>query len=173
MLEIGNGGLTHEEEKTHFALWAVSKAPLIIGCDLQSISDESYDILTNTELIDINQDPGSKQAKCVIGCENEWLSTLLRSPSVYQTENSNGDTIIAIVNWRETYYKNFEFSLSDIQIFPKSGEIVVLRDLYKHETEATFENAIDLESIKIKQIPGHGVKVYKISKHSENIQFNQ
>ena len=34
MLEIGNGGLTHEEEKTHFALWAMAKAPLIIGCDL-------------------------------------------------------------------------------------------------------------------------------------------
>jgi alpha-galactosidase len=34
MLEVGNGGLTLEEEKTHFALWAISKAPLIIGCDL-------------------------------------------------------------------------------------------------------------------------------------------
>ena len=34
MLEVGNGGLSLEEEKTHFALWAISKAPLIIGCDL-------------------------------------------------------------------------------------------------------------------------------------------
>ena len=33
MLEVGNGGLTHEEEKTHFAMWALAKAPLIIGCD--------------------------------------------------------------------------------------------------------------------------------------------
>ena len=38
MLEIGNGGLTHEEEKTHFALWAIAKAPLIIGCDLSVAS---------------------------------------------------------------------------------------------------------------------------------------
>ena len=38
MLEIGNGGLTHEEEKTHFALWALAKAPLIIGCDLSTAS---------------------------------------------------------------------------------------------------------------------------------------
>jgi len=35
MLEVGNEGLTFEEEKTHFALWAISKAPLIIGCDLE------------------------------------------------------------------------------------------------------------------------------------------
>ena len=34
MLEIGNGGLTHEQEKSHFALWAIAKAPLILGCDL-------------------------------------------------------------------------------------------------------------------------------------------
>jgi alpha-galactosidase len=51
MLEIGNGGLTHEEEITHFALWAISKAPLIIGCDLSKIKKESLDIIMNKELI--------------------------------------------------------------------------------------------------------------------------
>lgn len=56
MLEIGNGGLTEEQEKTHFALWAVAKAPLIIGCDLDKISQSSFNIITNKELIDINQD---------------------------------------------------------------------------------------------------------------------
>ena len=37
MLEVGNGGMTVEEERTHFALWAMSKAPLIIGCDLTTV----------------------------------------------------------------------------------------------------------------------------------------
>jgi alpha-galactosidase len=37
MLEIGNGGLTIEEEKTHFTLWSIAKSPLIIGCDLTKI----------------------------------------------------------------------------------------------------------------------------------------
>ena len=41
MLEIGNGGLSHYEEKTHFALWSISKAPLIIGCDITKVSDKS------------------------------------------------------------------------------------------------------------------------------------
>jgi len=37
MLEIGNGGMNEEEEKTHFALWAIAKAPLLIGCDLSKV----------------------------------------------------------------------------------------------------------------------------------------
>ena len=57
MLEIGNGGLTLEEEKTHFALWAIAKAPLIIGCDLSIAPKESIEILKNQDLIAVNQDP--------------------------------------------------------------------------------------------------------------------
>jgi len=71
MLEIGNGGLTHEEEKTHFALWAIAKAPLIIGCDLSIAPQSSLDILMNTDLIAVNQDPESRQATCFIGC-SRW-----------------------------------------------------------------------------------------------------
>lgn len=60
MLEVGNGGLTLDEEYTHFALWSISKAPLIIGCDLTTISKESLAVITNKEIIAVNQDPGSK-----------------------------------------------------------------------------------------------------------------
>ena len=54
MLQIGNGYLTLEEEKTHFALWAMAKAPLLIGCDLATVSADSLNILKNKDLIDIN-----------------------------------------------------------------------------------------------------------------------
>jgi alpha-galactosidase len=60
MLEVGIGGLTLEEEKSHFALWAVSKAPLIIGADLNIISNDSLAVLMNEEIIAINQDPSSE-----------------------------------------------------------------------------------------------------------------
>ena len=46
--------MTIEEEKTHFALWAVMKAPLVIGADLRNIRKESLDILMNKELIAVN-----------------------------------------------------------------------------------------------------------------------
>ena len=54
MLQIGNNYLTHDEEKTHFALWAMAKAPLLIGCDLNNTSVDSLEILKNKDLIDIN-----------------------------------------------------------------------------------------------------------------------
>lgn len=56
MLEIGNGGMTLEQEKSHFALWAVAKSPLLLGCDLDKITDEQLAIISNQELIDLNQD---------------------------------------------------------------------------------------------------------------------
>lgn len=56
MLQIGNGVLTADEEKTHFALWAYAKAPLLIGADLDTISKDSLAILQNKDLIAINQD---------------------------------------------------------------------------------------------------------------------
>jgi alpha-galactosidase len=57
MLEIGNGGLSLVEERSHMALWAFAKSPLIIGCDLNSVSADSLNILKNRQLIAVNQDP--------------------------------------------------------------------------------------------------------------------
>ena len=57
MLEVGNGGMNIEEYKAHFGLWAITKAPLLIGCDIINMSKETKDILTNPEVIAINQDP--------------------------------------------------------------------------------------------------------------------
>jgi alpha-galactosidase len=46
--------MTFEEYKSHFSLWSITKAPLIIGCDLSNISEETLSILSNKEVIDIN-----------------------------------------------------------------------------------------------------------------------
>ena len=61
MLEIGNGGMTLTEYKTHFGLWCISKAPLLIGCDIRNMSDGIKKILTNREYIAINQDELGEQ----------------------------------------------------------------------------------------------------------------
>ena len=131
MLEVGNGGLTHDEEITHFSLWAVSKAPLIIGCDLSSASEESIAILMNKEIIDINQDIGSEQAKCVKGCS--FWQDYLRRPSVLTTKLSSGDTIALVINWRESEWTDFKLHLSDLGIMPQEGQSVSVRDLWSHE----------------------------------------
>lgn len=56
MLEVGNGDLTVQESRSHFALWAALKSPLIIGTRLHNIKPEILQILSNKELIDFNQD---------------------------------------------------------------------------------------------------------------------
>lgn len=62
MLEVGNGGMTNDQYQSHFALWAVLKAPLLIGCNLKNMTKETMDILGNDEIIALNQDPLGKQA---------------------------------------------------------------------------------------------------------------
>ena len=61
MMQIGNG-LTHEEERSHFAMWCMMSTPLMIGCDLTAIPAETLAILKNTELIALDQDPACLQA---------------------------------------------------------------------------------------------------------------
>jgi hypothetical protein len=65
MLEVGNVGLTTTESRAHFTLWAASKAPLLIGCDLGAMSNDTMTILSNTEVIAVNQDALGVQARRV------------------------------------------------------------------------------------------------------------
>lgn len=61
MLEIGRG-LTPSEERVHFGMWCMMSSPLLIGCDLTKIPAESLRLLTNPELIALNQDTLALQA---------------------------------------------------------------------------------------------------------------
>ena len=65
VLEVGNGGMTDAEYVTHFSLWAISKAPLLIGCDVRNMSAATLATLTNAEVIAVNQDPLGVQGKKV------------------------------------------------------------------------------------------------------------
>jgi alpha-galactosidase len=65
MLEVGNGGMTTNEYRAHFSLWCIINAPLIAGNDLRSMAPEIKEILTNKEVIAINQDPLGRQASRV------------------------------------------------------------------------------------------------------------
>ena len=62
MLEVGNGGMTPAEYRTHFSLWCLLSAPLMAGNDLRTMSDDTREILTNREVIALDQDPLGRQA---------------------------------------------------------------------------------------------------------------
>lgn len=55
--QVGNGVLTLQEQRSHFALWALLKAPLMVSADLRQLNPDSLEILTNAEIIAVNQDP--------------------------------------------------------------------------------------------------------------------
>jgi alpha-galactosidase len=63
MLEIGNGGMTADEYRTHMSLWALLAAPLLAGNDLRTMTDETKSILMNAEVIAIDQDPNATPVK--------------------------------------------------------------------------------------------------------------
>lgn len=63
MLEVGNGGMTADEYRTHFSLWAIMKAPLLIGCDITNMTADTMAILADEEVIALNQDTLGVQGK--------------------------------------------------------------------------------------------------------------
>lgn len=81
MLEVGNGGMTFHEYRAHFSIWALMKAPLLIGCDVRNMTAETIEILTNKEIIAVNQDPLGIQGRKVYstgtdGCLQVWAGPL-------------------------------------------------------------------------------------------------
>jgi hypothetical protein len=71
VLEVGNGGMTDTEYIAHFSLWSITKAPLIIGCDLTQMSAATLATLTNPEVIAVNQDPLGVQGKKVAFAQSQ------------------------------------------------------------------------------------------------------
>ncbi|KAH1191882.1 Alpha-galactosidase [Glycine max] len=50
MLEVGNGGMTTEEYRAHFSIWALAKAPLLVGCDIRSMDKTTFELISNPEV---------------------------------------------------------------------------------------------------------------------------
>jgi alpha-galactosidase len=78
MLEVGNGGLSDTEYRSHFSLWAMMAAPLIAGNDVAAMSAETRTILTNREVIAVDQDALGQQGRRVAqdGDRETWMRPL-------------------------------------------------------------------------------------------------
>lgn len=89
MLEVGNGKLTPGEDRAHFGIWAMIAAPLIAGNDLRNMTTETLEVLTNKEVIAVNQDSLGIQAfkYAVKDSVETWAKPL-----------KNGDWAIAFLN---------------------------------------------------------------------------
>jgi hypothetical protein len=89
MLEIGNGGMTDTEYRSHFSLWAIMASPLLAGTDLRDPSPATLDILTNRDVIAVDQDALGKQGTVVANPGGHW---------VFAKPLANGDVAVALFN---------------------------------------------------------------------------
>ncbi|KAH7397159.1 glycoside hydrolase superfamily [Pyrenochaeta sp. MPI-SDFR-AT-0127] len=110
MLIVGLNALSAEEERFHFGMWAINKSPLIIGAALDSarLSKTSLEIMSNKEVIAINQDPLAKQSQLVRRYTvEEW--------DIWQGELSGSRQVLGIANWKNSS-QSVTFDLASLGI---------------------------------------------------------
>jgi alpha-galactosidase len=103
MLEVGNGGMNNTEYRAHFSMWALLAAPLMAGNDIRDMSPEIRDILTNKEVIAIDQDPAGHQGRRVRrdGDLEVWSKQLADGGRAVALLNRGGSEASMTVNWTD------------------------------------------------------------------------
>ena len=143
MLQVGRG-MTYDEDKTHFSMWCMMNSPLLAGNDLRDMTRETIEILTNKEIIALNQDKGFRQATRLLreGDIEIWVKPLGKTGK---------QKAIAIMNRGE---KTGQTALTPEKIGVSSTS--KLRDLWLHE------NIGKLGKSRTFTIPKHGIVVLKV-----------
>jgi alpha-galactosidase len=142
MLEIGNGGMTTDEYRTHMTQWALLRAPLLAGNDLRTMTAETKEILLNREIIAIDQDPAALPARLVSreGTSDVIARTLKDKSTVVAFFNRGEQPAAISVDWSKLGLK---------------GKLRG-RDLWKHED-------VPLSGASYQaQVPAHGVVAIKV-----------
>ena len=144
MLEVGNGGMTSTEYKSHFSLWCILAAPLIAGNDVRQMTPEIKKILTNKELIAVNQDPLGKQGARVRkdGESEVWSKQLKNGSRAVVLFNRGPDPVEITVKWEELGYA--------------SGVEAEVRDLWAGKKLGKFRGSFS------SRVPSHDVVVINV-----------
>jgi alpha-galactosidase len=143
MLEIGNGAMSDAEYRTHMSLWSMLAAPLIAGNDLRSMSPAIHDILTNKEVIAIDQDSEGKQARRVsqTGDQEIWSRPLSGGAQAVALFNRANDDAKMTVKWSDLGIKG-----------PRK-----VRELWSHSDVQVGKTDYSVS------VPAHGVVLLRVS----------
>jgi len=167
MLEVGNGALTDSESRAHFSLWCMLAAPLIAGNDLVNMDEKTKKILTNKELIAVNQDVLGKQ-----GFKIKDYGEI----EIYYKPLHQGDMAICIFNRfnqpvsTQLNWKNFELQVNsqnkNLELTPtidrkdiQLNDNYTIYDLWEKREIGTTSQVLKRE------IAGHDVAVFRLKKH--------
>jgi len=142
MLEVGNGGMNEDEYRTHMSLWAILAAPLIAGNDLSKMTPYTLELLTNREVIAIDQDSIGKQGYRVAqeGPFEVWMKPL-----------ADGSRAVGLFNRQRTT----EQIIADFTSIGISGDATV-RDLWLKKDLGSFHGKFSA------YVPRHGVVLVRI-----------
>jgi hypothetical protein len=136
--------LTPDEQYSHISLWCLLSAPLLIGCDLTRLDPFTLNLLTNDEVLALNQDPLGRQAVPMIKNGNI---------QVWVKELEDGNKAIGIFNLDETSEK-YILNLKEIN---ETGKVII-RDLWRQKDLGEFSETFNT------QIPSHGVVLIKVNR---------
>jgi alpha-galactosidase len=143
MLEVGNGGMKPDEYRMHMALWAILAAPLLAGNDLRSMSPETKELLTNSEVLAVDQDKKGVQGHRV------WQEGPLE---IWAKPLADGSQAVGLFNRSESATKiTLDFKSIGAPAAAK------LRDLLDHKDLGTIEKSFSAN------VPTHGVVLVKVS----------
>lgn len=144
MLEVGNGGMTTDEYKTHMSLWAILAAPLLAGNDLTAMSPETLAILTNRDVIAVDQDKLGKQGDRVTadGVTETWARPLEGGAEAIGVFNRGTSTATTQVDFHK---------------FGFSGAVKA-RDLWLHKDLGSITGPYRVT------VPAHGVVMLRVSR---------
>ena len=150
MLEVGNGKLKPTENRLHMAMWAMLAAPLLAGNNLSQMTPDTVAVLTNKDVIAIDQDPLGKQA----------TRTFAEGPiEVWQKPLANGEVAVAIFN-----FGSQQIDLSDVfgkRLRPEALHAALpQRELWTGKTYATTADALS------EPLPEHGVRLLRLKSSS-------
>jgi alpha-galactosidase len=143
MLEVGNGGMQAEEYRTHMSLWAILAAPLLAGNDLSAMSAETRALLTNREVIAIDQDAAGKQGDrfSAEGPMEIWTRPLADGSKAVGLFNRHSGALDMQVNFRELGFNG----------------AVKVRDVWGAKDLGSMQGGYKV------QVPGHGVVLLRVS----------
>jgi alpha-galactosidase len=142
MLEVGNNGrgspvgdLTYYEQRTHFTAWALLKSHLLIGTDLRNATKETIEILTNKEIIELNQDPIEGRALAPFRVSNQpkypTVSYNASYPPPYWAGTSFKGEVFMIINTLNVT-QAYSFDLTENWAI-RAGRQYKVRDMWLHK----------------------------------------
>jgi alpha-galactosidase len=142
MLEVGNGGMSADEYRTHMSLWALLAAPLLAGNDLRSMTPETRNMLTNREIIAVDQDPKGIQG------HRAWQEGPLE---IWARPLADGNQAVGLFNRGESAL-NITLQLATLT----SHHTARLHDLWEHKDLGTITDSFTAN------VPKHGVLMLKL-----------